>query len=554
MPRSPSCSCSVILVALGCITAPVFADDVQTGHFGQQIVPVDSDAIRMASERVDVDVCWPKSDTEENTPGSGGQTEMRVRALFVLVNESDKPQSILVSFPGAFGVTDFTRTVDGRPVKVEEHRGAEYGNSSKIDFAPRQTRRVRVEYTGSAAVASGYDYEEWWRYVLTTGSRWKGKIGEAVIAVHFPEDMPLGGRGPFNLDAITMTPTGYKSEGRTATWTFSDFEPSQDIWLTWTRYSALLASDPFRLASKEEASALLLEQGQQLGLRKALGAFAAIREFFPNSIESKTLDYHIASAFEKESRCHQLNLLYAKEAIARYEAALKQPIDAEQREAALCGQFILCCVKTRDNAKARMLLDRLKKEKLESKTAAALTAWGRDRAFCQHPQEALTAFEATRKFFPDSPEAKIVDYRVARVYAKHFADTYTMGKLTFECAVTDARKAVAHYEAALKQPLDPRTRQNAMAELFILYSAEAPDPAKAQQTYDRLKAEKIDPRDYWIVLKVLAVSPAKALGLVDSMSAGPERAKEVLALRARLQRLLKAHPDGVVNRKPTPQT
>jgi hypothetical protein len=127
-------------------------------------------------------------------------------------------------------------------------------------------------------------------------------------------------------------------------------------------------------------------------------------------------------------------------------------------------------------------------------------------------------------------------------------------QLTYECAVTDARKAVAHYEAALKQPLDPGTRQDAMAELFILYSAEAPDPAKAQQTYDRLKGEKIDPHDYRIVLKVVAVSPAKALALVDSMSAGPERAKEVAALRDQVQRLLKVHPDGVVNRKPTPQT
>lgn len=533
---------------LACIVSPILADDVQSGFDGDQIVPVDSQAIRMASEQVDVDVSWSKPDpTNKDLPEDSGSTNMLVKALFVLVNESDKPQSILVSFPCDFAVADFKRTVDGKPLKVEKPNAKRFGNISKIDFAPHQTRQVRIEYSGTSEITGGYNFEERWRYILTTGAKWKGTIGKAVVSIHFPKDMPVGGKGLFNFDAITMTPAGFETNGQTATWTFEDFEPTEEISLKWTRYSALLASDPFKLASKEQTSALLLEQGQQAELPKALGCFASIREFFPNSIEAKTLDYYIADALAREFHFGDINAMYAKEAIARYEIALKEPIDAQQRENALCEQFALCCVKARDNEKIKTLLDRIKKEELESKAIQTL------KSCVWRSQGEVTACEVIREFFPDSAEAQIIDYEIARVYARHF-DGSDMSKLDAGCEVMDPRKAAAHYEAALKQPLDPFRRQDALAELFILYSAEIPDPAKAQQAYERLKADKIDPRNNLIFLKVLAVSPAKSLALVDSISTAPEPANAVIALRSQVQRLTKAYPNGVVNAKRTSQT
>ena len=544
MPRNSGRSGLFFLIAFVSLVSPGFADDCEGGSDGQDLIPVDSKAVRMASERVDVDVFWEKP--------YQGHSEMRVKGLFVLVNESDQPQSIRVLFPNAYDVTGFTRTVDGQPVKVEEHHGAPFGNASKIVFAPHQTRHVHVEYSGDTMGIGGS--EQQWSYILTTGAHWKGKIDEAIIAIHFPKEMPPGGQGPFRSDAITMTPAGYNADGRTVTWVFDNFKPSTDIALKWTTQEALVASDPFQLASKEEASALLLAQGQYRELRQALASFGTIREFFPDSVEAKTLDFHIATALDRESHYRSLNNLYAKDAIARYEMALTQPIEPEQREQALCEQFVLCCVTAQDRVKARKLLDRIRKEKLESKAADALMEWGRDRIGFQHPQEALLAYDAIRELLPDSVEAKTIDYPIAWVYAHHTALSYRVKELTWDCRVLDAGKGVAHYEAALKQPLSPSARQQVLAELFVLYSAEVPNSAKAQQAYDRLKEEKIDPRDYEIVYKVLALSPSKAMALVDAMSVASERAQEMTNLRYWVKDLLNAFPDGVPIPHPAAKT
>ncbi|MHC4982099.1 MAG: hypothetical protein ACYTF6_02890 [Planctomycetota bacterium] len=412
----------LISVILSSLSALALADDVESGMYGGQIVPVDSKQIRMASEEVDVRVIWP-------TPPEY-HSEFQVTANFVLVNDSDEPQSILVSFPGAFNVTGFTRTVDGRPVKVEEHHGAEYGNASKIAFAPRQERRVCVKYTGSSDETTG---EGWWCYILRTGARWKGKIGKAVIAVHFPEGMPPGGQGPFDFNAVEMTPANYRTEGRTATWVFQDFEPSENICIKWYWRWALFISDPFRLKSKQEAAALLLKQGQWQG----------------------------------------------------------------------------------DNHRA------------------------------------LQAFAAIREFFPDSAEAKTIDYDIARVLARHHVNGDNGSRFFYSHKVIDAKRAVDYYEAALKGPLDAEQRQDALGELFLLYSVEVPNAAKAQTALDRLGKEKLERHSDDVLLKVGAVSPQKALRVLESMGENEEYSK--YSPRWKLKELIAAYPNGLVKSKGRPQ-
>jgi hypothetical protein len=412
----------LVAVILTLVPAPLLADDVESGWDGDQIVPIDSKAIRMASERVDVTIRWPFPDMAVKIGVPNGHAVTSVTGLFVLVNESNEPQSIHVSFPGSYHVKGFARTVDGQPVKVEERPGGEFGNVSKIAFAPRQERTVRVKYTGYSDATSGYYCGGGsWAYILKTGARWKGTIGKAIIAFHFPPEMPPCGKGPFDFAAVQLNPPGYLSDDRTATWEFSDFKPCQDISFEWNGYRALSASDPFKLRNPRQAAALLLEQGRVL---ENLQALAAIREFFPDSPQARTLDYDIARALTGRIRYR----------------------------------------------------------------------------------------------------------RAPKAYAA---------------------KAAVHYEAALKQPLDAEQRLDALTELYILYSGQLPDPAKAQKAFDRLKGEPVTGD---VLRRIATLSPRKAMNLLDALAHDPYGEGLEWGIRAEIQRMLKAHPDGLVGAKSKSQT
>ncbi|HUV39103.1 MAG TPA: hypothetical protein VMY39_05785 [Planctomycetota bacterium] len=437
MHRNAGIAGLLVVVVLGSVSARVLADDVESGWDGKDLVPIDSKAIRMAREEVDVQVRWSKSDAPEDKDVLDGHCPVHVTGSWVLVNDSDEPQSILVSFPNNFDVHDFARTVDGKPVKVDKVPGKEYSWASKIDFAPRQERRVRVTYTAFAE-STGGNLGGYWAYILQTGAHWKGKIGKAVIRVHFPEEMPPGGKGPFSFDAVNITPEEYRIDNRTAIWEFTDFEPSEDICITWDWYGALAASDPFKLKSKAEGSALLLAQGRLADGQQALRAFATIREFFPDSVEARTIDYDIA------------------------------------------------CVLWRHGVHARN--------------------------------------------------------------TRHDSDyIYGHGGI-------DAKRAVGYYEAALKAPLDAEKRADALAELFLLYSDEVRNPARATQVFELLRSETIDPGARGLVLKVAAVSPEKAASLFASMAGEPDGGDYAWGIRADLKRLIRSHPNGLVKAQGEPRT
>ena len=555
---------------VGSLSWPLHADDTESGIDGEQIVPVKSKAIRMASERVDVDVTWGSEKPMENV--RSGHTAMRVTAEFELVNDSDKPQSIMVSFPDGPKLKDFTRTVDGKPVKVEERPNQqELNHTSKIDFAPRQTRRVGVKYVGCSTETTG---EAYWSYILKTGAHWKGKIGQAIIVVHFPDDLPPPGKGPFDFKAVEMTPEGYSTKGRTATWVLENFKPAEDVKIVWTSQAARELSDPFKLKSRKDAAALLYEQGQTWSLRTALEAFAAIREFYPDSAQARTLDYDIAKAFADETLrlgppeelagADELRRKYARKAIARYEAALKEPLDENQRRQALANQFILCVMEAPDKTQIQRLQDRIKKETLEEQVAFdLLDRWG--ERYGGNPLKRIRAMEAARTFFPESWTAKTIDYQIATVYWQHGVCVKRDDGLTenqrLEAAKEgieisgpwrlegngphiDAGKAITHYEASLNEPLNEWERQGALAELFVFYSVEAPDAAKAQKALDTLARENMGLNaPEWPLKKIAAVSPQKAIDALNSM---PGPADKKTKLLAELKEILAAHPNGLV--------
>lgn len=397
------------LAATVSLTTPLFADDYESGLYGDQIVPVESRDIRMASERVDIAAEWP----------IGGFDHMpyRVDAEFVLVNESGKPQSILVSFPGDEGIGCFSRTVDGQAVEVTRYESRDkkwfYAFTSRIEFAPGQTRKVRVRYLGIADAGSGGGN---WSYVLRTGAHWKGTIGEAVVSIRFPPDTPTLGHydGWETAEDLRLSPANYTVKDRTVTWTFRDFEPTEDIDVAY--------------------------------------------------------------------RCPEYD--DQNKPIPPPPNPLRLPPEAE---------------------KVNLLL--LAGKNLESS-----------------PGQALAVYEALRRTFPDSYEARTLDFYIARVYGRH---RFCGDDPGFEGH--DPKRAVVHYEAALRQPIPKEHRWIALAELFVLYSTEAPDANQARRVLDLLKKERMpwSNRNRTLVEGIGSFSPKVALELIDSMSFGPEEAEAV---------------------------
>jgi hypothetical protein len=443
MSRPVVALCLSMLLIVSAV--PVLADDTESGADGGQIVPVESKAIRMTFEQVDIDVLWAKPSNPE------GHTAMRVSAVFELTNESDEAQSITVAFPNGNYDDDFIRTVDGRPVEVDKHDGP-LGYTSKIDFAPRQVRHVGVRYTGYTEISSGgYDSSSSWFYVLKTGANWKGTIGRAIISMHFPEDMPPPGKGPFNFDAVKLTPGDcWRDEkSRTATWVFENFEPKEDIRVEWTTGMAVIASNPFQLKSRKEAAALLMEQGH-------------VHAYNTYSCDSDRWMWSEAGTFSR----------------------------------------------------------------------------------------ALQAFAAIREFYPESAEAKRVDYEMGCALSHHWVGNNTPDNLSYNPFVLNARMAVKYFTAALKKPLEPRERVEALTELFILCSAEAPDAAKARSALEQLAKMKWIPGVDRALFKVGAVSPQQAIDLLGSLTDAQLGSGRRDSLRSDLELMLKTYPYGLAGVRP----
>jgi hypothetical protein len=268
--------------------------------------------------------------------------------------------------------------VDGQAVAVHEYKVKDpnglvthhYAYTSEIRFEPRQTRRVRVTYIAAADASSGWPYPARWSYILRTGALWKGTIGEAQVVVHFPGSMPPGGFGPFRSEAMLLCPPGYEVNGRTVTWMFKDFEPDEDIHIEWSRDLALAASDPVRLAPRDEAPGLQLEMAKSLIEHdnwRAVVALKELREAFPQSAEAKLVDYYIGCAYThfylSGGRLEEIDWK-PYTAAQHYEAALKQPLDDARRRDALVQLFILYTQRLGETAKADRTLARLRKEDL----------------------------------------------------------------------------------------------------------------------------------------------------------------------------------------------
>ncbi len=219
-------------------------------------MPVSESRVRMTRESVDFYV------GERKAPEKGAHL-VRIVAVFEMANESTDTVSLKVGFPvqtvfaervewwqaggerppnadslvaeysaeefRRWGVYDFRVSINGGEVinpSYVKAQGEAYGPSPteylwygwEMCFPPGETTVV-VSYHVSSNPTGGEKKYWYLRYVMYTGSFWKGSIGHAVLRVHFPVDASTVELGPF-------TTPGFKLEKTSIVWEFHDFEPS----------------------------------------------------------------------------------------------------------------------------------------------------------------------------------------------------------------------------------------------------------------------------------------------------------------------------------------
>lgn len=240
-----------LLLALG--NPDIAPDPLTTG--GTSLAAKDGKVtVEMTWEEVDL---WPS--TERNV----------VTAVFGLKNTGKEETEFEVGFPSYYDcpLKDFAVEIDGKKELAEIKRTGGDGPKKiftywmcwRMKFAPGQERQVKVDYwvkTGTPAyfdvvTAKGREgftnlghfkedcpedivkavraYES--GYVLRTGAGWAGKIGKAVVRLHY-------GEGIEKAKVVSKKPAAgweYDEKTKTEVLTLTDFEPdaSSDIEYQW---------------------------------------------------------------------------------------------------------------------------------------------------------------------------------------------------------------------------------------------------------------------------------------------------------------------------------
>jgi len=99
----------------------------------------------------------------------------------------------------------------------------------KMKFEPYETVILENTYNTSwdyLGTGSGSDLKV--NYILTSGSTWSGPIGDAVITLEVPGELPM----PVLSDSVSVYwdwTGGPAIDGRTITWHYTDLEPSENL-------------------------------------------------------------------------------------------------------------------------------------------------------------------------------------------------------------------------------------------------------------------------------------------------------------------------------------
>jgi hypothetical protein len=214
----------VLLVSLWLIVSSAAnGNDTAVRGVGGTIQAMDAHpTVRLVREKVHARLTWEGA---------------KVRCEFVFRNEGPAT-TVKMGFPeeSSGGVEPmkessfkgFRSYVDGRLASTsfilskprEEEFDYRGWHVKSVPFAANQERKVVNEYT--APLGEDSMGGRFFTYILTTGSSWKGNVGEAEIIVDVA--------GISSLYYVTRAePGSYQRRGYTFTWRIKDFEPRENI-------------------------------------------------------------------------------------------------------------------------------------------------------------------------------------------------------------------------------------------------------------------------------------------------------------------------------------
>lgn len=244
--------CFIIMLCLVSVTIPIKVTRADTAPFfigGVNIKPYQENNIELSKENLVI--TFNKGDNPVNTA-------VNVSAQFTFINTGDKV-SLKVGFPFSlatkpgFDTTSSLESlkvkvkIDGKeitPTFVDPGESSEYAPLIYFDmtFDKHETKNVEVSYESIAA--GGY-----FLYVLNTGSYWKGPIGTLDMTFNFPYEAT-------SPNVLSITPGGYKVQGKTVSYHLTDYEPTQNIEVEFLPYYVYEKINPLRLQAEKSNAAM----------------------------------------------------------------------------------------------------------------------------------------------------------------------------------------------------------------------------------------------------------------------------------------------------------
>jgi hypothetical protein len=248
---------------------------------GKTIMPHGDVTVRLAAEEVRIVI---------------GEETARLSCAYYLMNEGDA-DSVVAGFPRGWegDIEDFQAYADGyeletstpaeQPVSMSRTDPQSVPQWWKLFTVPLNRDSLVVEvftdYSTRLLSDGNLSIEDLsFTYVMTTGAAWEGPIENSRVAVYLDD---------IDADRITrISPEGYTRINNRITWVFSDFEPQENIEITFMRSEqyytlktvlGLLESDP------DNTHALFLA-----------GVVHFIRSFFESSSLRETAETELKKA------------------------------------------------------------------------------------------------------------------------------------------------------------------------------------------------------------------------------------------------------------------
>lgn len=193
-----------ILAWFACSCAVAFGDSAPLDP--TNLSPIDDSNIRLARETLTVDL---------------SETTAAVDATFTFVNDGDA-RDVLMGFPPVdVDENDFRVWVDGRPIRVTNRIDAPFPFSWHVRFGVRSEHTVRVAYSTRIAGFQPFSppLTKTFRYILLTGKRWKGPIGNLSVRITCS----------FPTSWILSAPPWSRIEGNTIALDLKNWEPSMNL-------------------------------------------------------------------------------------------------------------------------------------------------------------------------------------------------------------------------------------------------------------------------------------------------------------------------------------